>query len=415
MNINTTFYRMPDLPPSLASLGEIDSSAFEGAVYEDDGGVKGLNPFAGVSEDGETYTDEFGRKQPIPSSLRGRFIKQPAGTGEEQQQQAASQQNQPPPAEAQKPPVQQEAPPKEEPKSTGTGEEREESAEVTPEAFFEEVDKITGSPVKVEYPADVDPLSPQGVAIRDKVIRELAMEEFDAAFEKRDARAYAYALHRQAGGDDESFFNKDNPGFVLPSPEDLAGNTDTQKQMYTAGLRGRGRDQGSIDTLVEKAVKDGKLKDLAEREYRAAKKDEDDRVARLQKAKNTEEEAYQTSVKQAIVAIENTMTKLQFTVPETEKGNFRQFMLDNMLYNQGRFYLSTQVTDANLVPVMEAMFMLSRNGKLDDIVKREVKREAAQSLRLRTTGSEKREKDHGDTGGKAGEYIPLGQLGNYKR
>lgn len=289
--------------------------------------------------------------------------------------------------------------------------EGDEPAEFDLDGFFGEVDKITGMEVKVEYPENIDPLSAQGIAIRDGVIREQGIVQYDEFLAKKDPRSYAYMLHRQAGGTDEEFFDKNNPGFVLPTKEELAASADMQKQVYTAELKSKGMDDEAVTLLVEKAIKDNKLKEKAEAAHTRATADQAEHVKRLQDQQELQKKEFDKQVASAMTAIDNTIkTHIRFILPENVQGAFKQYVANSLRYEEGNFYSTTQLTDVNLKEVLEALFFQYHKGDLSQFVQREVKTKAAQSLRTRLADANKRQNGGGSGGETKPTYVPLGEL-----
>ncbi len=283
--------------------------------------------------------------------------------------------------------------------------------EFVPEEFFGEVNKITGLEVKVEYPADVDPLSAQGIALREKTIFEKGMEHYDGFLAKQDPRSYAYLLHRQAGGTDEDFFDKNNPGFVLPSIEDLKGNVDMQKQVYTADLRAKGLEDDAITTLVERAVKENKLLEKSEAAHKVMNSKEAARVKELQDAQDAEKAEYDKNVAGAVTAIDNVIkNNIRFILPPNVETAFKAFVMNNMSYENGNFFAVSRLTNENLTTVLESLFFQYQKGNLNEFVVREAKTKAAQSLRGRLKDANKRQSDGNDGTSTKPAFVALGDI-----
>jgi hypothetical protein len=113
----------------------------------------------------------------------------------------------------------------------GKGDDSTTENDLTPEVFFGEMEKLSGVKYEIEYPEGVNPLSPEGFVHRDKLVRNKAVDDYEAFLKETDPRSYAYMLHRQSGKPDEEFFGE-HKGFILPTTEQLAESIDVQRNVY---------------------------------------------------------------------------------------------------------------------------------------------------------------------------------------
>ncbi len=117
--------------------------------------------------------------------------------------------------------------------------EEEETEEETTEAsskFFEEVEKLTGMEVDVDY-GDVDPLTPQGVAIREKAVREAALNSWIEEIEVKYPAAFRALQHAHNGGDIADLFStaaSRDYSKVEIGDKDTALSTEILKDFYKA-------------------------------------------------------------------------------------------------------------------------------------------------------------------------------------
>ncbi len=277
--------------------------------------------------------------------------------------------------------------------------------------FFTALDNITGSPVEVEYPENVDPLSPEGFAIRDAAIREDAAIKFEQYLAIKDPRAYAYAVHRSNGGSDEEFM-AGNKGFVLPTKEELAESIDLQTAIYKHDLKSRGLDDDTVEVLVKKAITDSKLKEKAEAAFTSIEKQDADLAKRIADADIERKKKDDEAIAGIVNKVKAGITEgLKFIVPETDKAAFEKFIIDNLRYDSdsGTFALVQKVGD-NLNTMMDALFFQYKKGDIKTLVEKQAKTQAAQSLRARISRN-----NGGTGGGKAPEnnsekFIPLSDI-----
>lgn len=249
------------------------------------------------------------------------------------------------------------------------------------EDFFAVVNKITGREVEVTYPDGVDPISPEGVAIREEAVRDKAFEDFEEYLAKSDPRSYAYMLHRKAGGTDEEFLGG-NTGLVLPTIEEMKASADLQKAVYTYELRSKGLDEETITAVVDKAIKDNKLLEKSTVSFTAISTAQENQLAVLQQRKAQDDKAYNDAVSTMITTIKSTIEEgMGFIVPVAKKEEFQKFVTDQLRYENGKFIAIQPVTDIKVM--MDSLFFSYVKGDLKSLIAKKAKTEAAQSLKLK--------------------------------
>jgi len=267
---------------------------------------------------------------------------------------------------------------------------------VAPEATEEEqavefiaaVEAITGIKYEIEYPAGVLPTDPQGVAHRENFIREKAMEDFDNYLSTSDPRSYAYLMHRRAGGNDEDFFG-DSRGFQLPSTEELAASADVQASLYKEELMMINQlDPTTAQLIVDAAIKDNTLKDKATLSWNKLDKAQKDQLEELKAAKTDEEKVFRDSLNVLNNSINTTIkSEMGFVVPEAMQPAFQKFVIDNLRYENGKFFVVQPFGTEGIKTAMEALFFQFQKGDLQKIVTKQAKTEAAHRLRLKLKDS----------------------------
>lgn len=277
------------------------------------------------------------------------------------------------------------------------------------EAFFAEVAKITGEEVVVDF-GGVDPLTPEGVAIRDKVIRDQAAEAFEAYLKQSDPRAYAYMLHRDAGGDDESFFAQKES--VLPDETEFKSDIEAQKAIIKQDLINKGIEPDIADAQVTKYIKDNTLTEKATAAYNARKTAQANQLAEIEKANKAEQDQLNAAINTITTSIAKSINEgaVRFVIPETQKASFNNYVKNNLRYDEGKFYLTREVNPENVKEVLEGQFFEFMKGDLSAIVARQAKTQTTH--RLRTTvqkAAATKVKDAGGTGSSDG-FVPLGNI-----
>lgn len=289
------------------------------------------------------------------------------------------------------------------------------------EVFFTDVNKLHGKEIKVEYGVDpvtnlpIDPLSPQGVYIRDKVIMEMAQDELESNMSKIDPRGYAYLLHRQAGGDDEEFFS--NKTISLPEYETFKSSTDLQTRIYKSSLTSKGITEDVAQMAIDKVIKDGKLFDEADKAYKATQKQQTDALTAIEDSRKRADAAFQVSVnkynQQLSVAVKEGKG-IKIVIPDTEKDQFLQFVRENtQQLPDGRFAIVRPVAE-NLGTQLEALWYEFKKGDFKSLIQREAQTQNVR--RLRSQVEKSKDKGTGGSGGAAGkgdikpDFVPLSAL-----
>jgi len=288
----------------------------------------------------------------------------------------------------------------------------EEQEDTTEEAtsFYEAVHALTGRPVEVDY-GTVDPISPEGVALRERHVRDAAIEEWDKNLRENNPRAYAYFLHTEAGKPDEEFFEQKS--FSIPDTGKLETSTDLQSDLVKRSLVAKGVPEEAAQLTVESYIKANTLKDKAlaiQKEYQDA---DVVQLKRLEEEQRRHREEFDVQVKSVLDMVDNSIGSgtLRFVVPEAKQPDFAAFVKDRIQYNQdGNFYFTQVITPKDIKGQLESLFVQFNGGNLKDIVEKQATKIVAQRLRstvhkdraTQSSGSEQRKTDN--------QYIPLGDI-----
>lgn len=238
--------------------------------------------------------------------------------------------------------------------------------------FIRTVDAMHGIEIdaQVDY-GDVDPLSAEGVFRRESYIANSAVQNYVAGLQSTDPRAYAYLLHRQNGGSDESFF--ETKSFILPKQDEMKNNPETQKEVYRQILINRGNSPKQADALVKIAIEDGELSKEADAAYVQMKADEDkefQNAQRIANEKKTRETNDITTFGSLINTSIETNEGIGFQIPQADKERFNQHLKSKIHYEDGNFYIVQNVDQKNINKVIEAELFQFLGGDLNKLVTR---------------------------------------------
>jgi hypothetical protein len=285
-----------------------------------------------------------------------------------------------------------------------------EDEDETGEKYIGAVEAITGRKYEIEYPEGVHPTSPEGMAHRENVIREHAMLEFEQHLKTNDPRAYAYALHRAAGGTDEDFFG-DNKGFQLPDQALMATSADMQAAVYKHELLTKGLDPSAAQILVDAATKDNTLATKADSAWKLLDKAQKDQLQLLQAQQDKANKEYTDSVAEITRSIlEGIKSEMGFVVPEAQQAEFQRFALSHLRYDNGKFYIVQELSKDNRKQSLESLFFQFAKGDLTKIVTKASTTKAVQRLRLKVDAGKKGPGSGGDNDTNVGKNLPLSQI-----
>lgn len=273
----------------------------------------------------------------------------------------------------------------------------ESTEEENPNEFWDTVDKLRGDKIEINWAEhldnegnQIDPTSPEGVLIREKVVAQDAIQKFEAHLKDADPRGYAYILHRQAGGTDEDFFGRKT--VTLPEYEQFKNSVDLQQKVYKESLLIKGVSEKQAQKIVDEAVKDKEIFELADKEYKERQTKEEKDLQRIEKQLADEEAAFANSVRvidKMLTDEISTNSTMKFIVPETKKAEFTQYVRNHLQSADGKFYVVQELENKTLPRILEAMYLQFAGGNIKDLVVRQAQTQNAQRLRLQVNKAKK--------------------------
>ncbi len=255
----------------------------------------------------------------------------------------------------------------------------------TPEVnVYEEVDQLSGIPVTVEY-GNISPSSPEGILKRETVIREQAMQEYDAQLKADVPLAYQFMLHLKAGGNADDFMLRDTENYqevVLAKQDSI-----TQEKIYRKALSLKGNTPDQIDALIQHAKDKGKLFEYSGAELTA-----------LQRKQLTDEQARTNAVKQQEIAqrnLENSFfieldksikTGVQgVVIPPVDQKPFAKYLQDNVYVQGGKLLYVRELDPKNLQEDIAADYFRFKKGNLKALAERKAISINTESKRAKIT------------------------------
>lgn len=291
-------------------------------------------------------------------------------------------------------------------KPTDKADEESDGGVEDPSAFFEEVEKITGQGVEVDY-GDVDPLTPQGIAIREKAVREAALEGFLEEIETKYPTAYKALQHAYNGGDIADLFksvtSRDYSKVELnESDSDLA--KEILKEYYQSkGIKNDKRIQKLLETAEdseEGLVAEAKS---ALEELKAEQAELTDKTLKEQQAKAEEQKKKDRLTVTAIDEVLETGKLGTFKLTgRAEIQEFRKFALSGLRRTaDGKGYeFATPIDSSNLEKLLQYQYFQFKKGDLSKLIQIKASTENVQKLKLKLNAEAARgKKGSGSEGG----------------
>lgn len=296
---------------------------------------------------------------------------------------------------------------------TLTDEEKEElkklegTEEETPSdtTIWEDVDALRGEKIEINWESHkdkdgnpIDPDTPEGIFIREKYIEQRAVQKFEENLSKTDPRGYAYFLHRQAGGTDEEFFSKKT--ITLPEYDTFKESVDLQQKVYAEDLRLKNVPEKQIKLLIDQALKDKELLELADAAYKsrqAEQQKEIDAIAAKLKADNEEYDRKVAGLSKRLSDEITTNTSMNFLIPEAKKAQFSDFVRNRIQYLDGKFFAVQELDDKEFGRVLEGLYLQMVNGDISGLIKRAAQTQNVKKLQKKVQQSAQGAGNSGET------------------
>lgn len=279
-------------------------------------------------------------------------------------------------------------------------------------ALWEDVDKMWGTPLEIEYKtpdgAEVHPNSPEGIFIREQAIANRAVNQFDEYLAKTDPRSYAYMLHRRAGGADEDFLARKT--VTLPAYEEFKESVDLKTKVVSDSLRLKGVPENVIKLTIDDAIKNKTLDSMADKEYKDREKAEKDELTRLSNESTQRDQIYDRSVKALEKALVEEMgTGMRVIVPETKKAAFNTFVRERIQHDGNAFFFAQPIDVKSLPKILDALYFQFAGGNLQELVTRQAQTQNVNRLKRHVDQTKNQAPDRsGDGGGR--KKMTLGEL-----
>ena len=247
--------------------------------------------------------------------------------------------------------------------------------------FWKAVEDITGIELEVEYPEGVDPLSPEGVALREQTLANSAVDNYDNHLKETHPRAYAFFLHLQNGGTEESFFEQKAP--TLPTRTEFLANLDVQSETVKNSLILKGVPPNVAQATVDAYLKDNILSEEAVKIYDQYEDAQRRQIAEAELLNSENLRRQKENEKALINTVQEGITKeMNFVIPQAKVNDFTNFVYDNIRQDNGEYYLVQPINRDSIKTTLEALYLQYVKGDIRSLVERQAKNKAVQRLRL---------------------------------
>lgn len=273
-------------------------------------------------------------------------------------------------------------------------EEEEEEEEDNDLLILEEVDKLRGAKVEVDY-GKVDPLSPEGLYLREQAVEKIGADKFEEFIKVEHPRIYQAMLLERQGKDPSELFDDSYVDYSKLKLDKT--NEDMVKDVYAHLLAQKGNDDEEIEDAIKGALDKGGLDKLFERTdklLKQAAKEQVSQIEREEKEAERVQKAKDKDIKTFSDNISNIISKGEinnFTIPEKDRAAFEKEFKNKLYYQEGKFYLREEINPDDLKARMQAEFFKYRKGDIKDIALKEGKTDNVIRLRRRVN-NDKEEK-----------------------
>lgn len=271
-------------------------------------------------------------------------------------------------------------------------------------SLYEQVDEFTGNKLEIDYEG-IDPMSVEGVARREQVIREAAAREFDQTIKAKYPRAYQYMLHLSQGGKEEDFFKPENQNFTsLTIKKDDPAQ---QEQILRAVLAAKGNSPVIIDASIT-SLKDGQLYETAKAELEAIQAVQKQRELQREQQAEAKKRREDQEVEQFSNQLDSAIVKGfdGIVVPQVERDKFQKFVYEQLDYQNGNFMLVKRIDPKELSKMLKTAYFEFKGGDLKGLIDRS----AATKNALKFKSAIKVEIVPKGAGTQASKYVPLGSI-----
>lgn len=324
---------------------------------------------------------------------------------EEQEEESSEEESE---EQEEEPPVKKKkASPKEEESESEESEETEEGEEEESEpegVFWDDVEKITGFKVEVDYKG-VDPESPEGAALREEAVSNHAINSFIDEMKEKMPKVYRVFEHALAGGTPEDLYKPGEKDYTTVELKE--DDEDHAKSILQEYYHKKGLSKARIERLIEidEDSEEGLIKTAKTYLKEMADAQEESRAARAEEQKTRAEEQKRKDQEflSTIDGILGTGKIGSFVLPKKDSTGFNEFIRSKIQRDgKGGYVAVTPLAASELENQLQYEYFRYKQGNLDSLIQHKAKTEQVRKLKRNIDNSKGKPKSSssGDSGTK---------------
>lgn len=232
----------------------------------------------------------------------------------------------------------------------------------------------------IDY-GDLDPTSPEGIAHREDIIEERAIDAFERDLASKYPDAYRYMMHLAGGGKKDDFFAPQNEDFRSIKIE--ANDKKGQEVIMRKALSLRGMSDELVDITVTALKDSGKLLETSQKELELLQAQqtqrEQDNAKKVQEQRKKEE----NDINGFFDTVQGMVNKGfdNIEIPSADRDPFMKFLAAGIQYQNGVMFRVKRLDAKELAKELKVAYFDFKGGNLKDLVDRKAK--SNQALRLK--------------------------------
>lgn len=288
------------------------------------------------------------------------------------------------------------------------GEESEEDYD--PKEFFDEVEKITGFQVEMDE-TGLDLSTPQGVAVREKAIKEQAVDGFLEELKENHPKVYQAMQYAYSGKDINELFSNISSTRDYSKVELGEGDEELARQVLREYYKIRGvRNESRIKSLVqtEEDSEEGVIEAAKAVVKELSEQQEKERQDKLEQAgkEQAEQQRRDRAFVSALGEIVDSGKVDTFKIAgKAEAKDFKEFLMSSIQRTQdGGYAFFTPIDQRDLEKLIQYEYFKFKKGDLSKLIQIKAGTENAKRLKFRM------QKDKKKRAGGGGD--PSGEISN---
>ncbi len=265
----------------------------------------------------------------------------------------------------------------------GEKEEEEEEEEDESLQYWEDVEKLTGEKIEVDF-GDVDPITPEGAVIYNKAYRAKGISDFEDNLEKRFPRESKALLIASEGGDPSLLYKPTEEVDYKKLSVDTTTSIEQQKFIFDQSLKVKGLDAENRKDLIKLAEDSGKLLEKSKVGLTELHQYQNSIEKEVEEEHNKKTASRNQLINEMLETVETTINKGDignFRIPDADKKALYETVVSKIQEINGQFYLVKPMSTKDLDVELQAEFFKMKKGNLQELVKRRAATENTRKLR----------------------------------